>query len=175
MKILELVERLKDMVNEASSIPFSGKIALPKEDLEDLIAAIKEAVPKEVMSAKWIKEEKDKILKEANEEAEIIIRSAQEEEKRLLDHAKFEENSIIEKARQVADNLISENEITKLSNKEAQHILTNARNKSNEFKERAYYYTDDMLEELQEKLSKYLESVTTNRVELKKFLEKNKD
>ena len=110
MEILDLLEEIEELINTASTIPFSNRIVLDKDDIEEVLRKINVAIPEEIRRAKWIKEEKDQILIEAKKEAEEIIRAAQEEEARLINHAKFEENRVIEDARNIADNLVSENE-----------------------------------------------------------------
>ncbi len=95
MEILKLVEELEEVVNQASTVPFSNRIMVDKDLISDILEKLAFAVPEEVRRAKWIKEEKDQIMLEAKKEAEDMIRTAQEEQSRLLDHAKFEENRVI--------------------------------------------------------------------------------
>jgi len=170
MEILGLIDELEELVNEASAIPFSNRIVLDKDDISDILRRINVAIPEEVRRAKWIKEEKDQILIEAKKEAEEILKSAQAEEARLLDHAKFEENRVIEDARSIADNLVSNNEITVLAENHCRNLVDDAESKAKDIKEGAYHYADDMLEELQYKLQDFLETLNHNRSELVKFV-----
>jgi len=170
MEILNLLEEIEVLINDASTIPFSNRIVLDKDDIEEVLRKINLAVPEEIRRAKWIKEEKDQILIEAKKEAEEIIRAAQDEEARLINHAKFEENRVIEDARNIADNLVSENEITILAENHCRNLVEDAERTANEIKDGAYHYTDEMLEELQYKLSDFMETINHNRKELIKFI-----
>lgn len=170
MELLSLVEELEEMVKDASTIPFSNRIVLDRDDISELIRKVNVAIPEEIRRAKWIKEEKDQILVEAKKEAEEILRSAQEEEMRLLEHAKFEENRVIEDARTLADTLISENEITVLAENHCRSLVKEAETTADDIKTGAYHYADDMLDELEHKLKRVLETVNLNRSELNKFV-----
>jgi len=169
MEILGLIEELEELVNDASGIPFSNRIVLDKDEVSDILRRINVAIPEEVRRAKWIKEEKDQILIEAKKEAEEIVRSAQEEESRLLNHAKFEENRVIEDARSIADQLVSDNEITVLAENHCRNMVGDAKTQAKDIKDGAYGYADDMLEELQFKLEDFLKTLNSNRTELTKF------
>ena len=173
MEILGLLEEIEELVNEASTIPFSNRIVLDKDDISEILRKINVAIPEEVRRAKWIKEEKDQILVEAQKEAEEILRSAQEEEARLLNHAKFEENRVIEEARNIADKLVSENEITVLAENHCRNLVGDAERKAADIKDGAYHYADEMLEELQYKLKDFVQTVNHNRTELNKFVQKD--
>lgn len=172
MDILSLVEELEEMVSEASAIPFSNRIMIDKDDILDLIKRVNAAIPEEIRRAKWIKEEKDQILLEAKKEAEEILTSAQEEEHRLLEHARYEENRVIEEARALADDLISSHQITSLSEQHGKQLVKEAEHTAEEIKAGAYGYADDMMESLETKMESFLETLSFNRSELKKFVEK---
>lgn len=173
MEILDLLQEIEELIDDASTIPFSNRIVLDKDEVNEVLRKINVAIPEEIRRAKWIKEEKDQILIEAKKEAEEIIRAAQEEEARLLNHAKFEENRVIEDARNIADNLVSENEITILAENHCKNLVGDAERKAKDIKDGAYHYADEMLEELQFKLQDFLETVNHNRSELNKYVNKD--
>lgn len=173
MEILDLLDEIEELITDASTIPFSNRIVLDKDEITDILKKINMAIPEEVRRAKWIKEEKDQILIEAKKEAEEIIKNAQAEEARLINHAKFEENRVIEDARNIADNLVSENEITVLAENHCRNLVDDAERKAKDIKDGAYHYADDMLEELQYKLKDFMETVAHNRSELNKFVKKD--
>ncbi len=172
MEILKLVEELEEVVNQASAVPFSNRIMIDKEVISEILEKISFAVPEEVRRAKWIKEEKDQIMSEAKKEAEDMIRTAQEEQARLLDHAKFEENRVIEDARSVADNLISENEITVLAENHCHNLVRTAEETAAEIKSGAYEYADTMLADLEGKLKNFADTIYVNRSELNKYVKR---
>ncbi len=169
MEMLKLVEELQEVINEASAVPFSNRIMIDKEIVSELLEKLAITVPEEVRRAKWIKEEKDQIMLEAKKEAEDMIRTAQEEQSRLLDHAKFEENRVIEDARSLADNLISESEITVLAENHCHNLVLTAESTAAEIKSGAYEYADTMLADLQDKLKGFADTIYHNRTELNRY------
>lgn len=173
MEILSLIEELEELVNEASTIPFSNRVVIDRDEIGEIIRKINVAIPEEIRRAKWIKEEKDQILIEAKKEAEEILRSAQEEEARLLDHARFEENRVIEDARSLADQLVSNNEITNMAETHCRKLVADAETTAKEIKHGAYEYADEMLEELENKLKDFVETIYHNRTELNKFVKED--
>lgn len=169
MEILDLLREIEELIEDASTVPFSNKVMIDRDDINEMLKKINVAIPEEVRRAKWIKEEKDQILIEARKEAESIIKAAQEEEARLINHAKFEENKVIEDARNIADRLISESEITTLTENHCRNLVKDAEEKAIEIKDGAYRYADEILEELQYKLSEFGETINHNRNELHKY------
>ena len=98
MEVFELLEEIEGLIEDGRSIPFSTRRVVDVEILEQILEEIKRKMPDEMKQAKWIKEERTRILQEANKEAEDIVKEA--------------ENRIIE--------MIDEHEITKV----LKHILT---------------------------------------------------
>ena len=76
MELLNLIDTLTEKIESASSIPLSGKSLIDKEEIIELIEDIKLNLPKELKEAAWIKEERSRILKEANREAQAKVEQA---------------------------------------------------------------------------------------------------
>ena len=77
MEIFTLLETLEDMLDKSRGIPFSSKCIVNKEDILDIIKEIRIKLPDELKQAKWIKEERQRILVEAQNEADDIIKEAE--------------------------------------------------------------------------------------------------
>ena len=65
MEIFTLLETLEDILERSKSIPFSGKGIVDKEELLEIIKEIRLKLPDELKQAKWIKEERQRIIEEA--------------------------------------------------------------------------------------------------------------
>ena len=76
MEIFTLLEALEDMLDKSRGIPFSTKCIVSKEEILDIIKEIRIKLPDELKQAKWIKEERQRILVEAQNEADEIIKEA---------------------------------------------------------------------------------------------------
>ena len=49
MRMIELLDELHDLVDNAGSMPFSNKVIVDPNEVLDLVDAIKEAIPDDVM------------------------------------------------------------------------------------------------------------------------------
>ena len=81
MDALELLDELEDIIEKGASVPFSGRCILERDELLDALQELKLKLPEDLKQAKWIKEERQRILQEAQAEADEIIKTV---EKRLF-------------------------------------------------------------------------------------------
>ncbi|MEG2353288.1 MAG: ATPase [Clostridium sp.] len=72
MEVLELINYLYEILETASRVPMTSKIIISKTEIEGILEEIENKLPEEIKKAKWICEDKSRILKEAHEQAEII-------------------------------------------------------------------------------------------------------
>ena len=68
MEIFTLLETLEDIVEKSKSVPFTEKAIVDKEEILEIVKEIRLKLPDELKQAKWIKEERERILKEAQKE-----------------------------------------------------------------------------------------------------------
>ena len=116
MDILKTIDELEEIIETAGSIPLTGKIAVDKNDLLELIQNLRLDLPNEIKEATWVKDEREKILGEAETEAHQKITEAEERSKTLLD-----ENYIMQLAYEKAEKLVNE------ANEESAQIRQGAR------------------------------------------------
>lgn len=127
MDALELLEELETIIDKGVGVPFMGRCLLDKEDLLDLLQEIKLKLPKDLEEARWIKEERQRILKEAETEAENMIKNA--------------EDQII--------SMINENEITKKAIQQSNEIMEKAQKGAKAMQASSYQYADNLLENVE--------------------------
>lgn len=65
MDINELLGRLEEIINEGRAVPFSDKVLVDREKVLEVIDSIRSILPEEIKQANWIKEERNRILIEA--------------------------------------------------------------------------------------------------------------
>lgn len=145
MDILKTIDELEEIVETAGSIPLTGKIAVDKNELLELIQNLRLDLPNEIKEATWVKDEKEKILSEATAEATQKVTEAEEKSKNLLD-----ENYIMQLAYEKAEKLVNE------ANEESAQIRQGARD-----------YADEVLQNTQESLSEVIRIINNNRQQLK--------
>ena len=130
MKVLELLEEIEDIVDEAPGLPLTGKIMVDAEEIFQIVREIRLALPDDVQQAKWIHDERDRILAEAKAEYERILREAKKQ----------------------ADYLVESDDITLRATKLAEQIRQDAETHAKVLKMRTYDYVDKMLFDMQGKM-----------------------
>ena len=145
MEIFTLLETLEDALENGKGLPFSSKCIVSKEDLLDIIKEIRLKLPEELKQAKWVKEERGRILVEAQKEADEIIKEA--------------ENRII--------SMIDEHEITRKAYEKKVEIIETANEMSREISKGTKDYADSLLSNIEEALQNALKVIQENRNELK--------
>ena len=68
MEIFTLLEALEDIMEKSKGIPFTEKAIVEKDEILEIIKEIRLKLPDELKQAKWVKEERARILDEAKKE-----------------------------------------------------------------------------------------------------------
>lgn len=144
MEIINLLEKLEDIVEEASKLPMSSKVLIDKEEVLEIITEMRIKLPDEIKQASWIKEERQRILSETQAEASSIINDAINRQEILID----------------------DHELTKLAQQHAKEIEEKARRTAFEIKNETVEYCDRLLAKAQEGIEKMLKTLVENREEL---------
>ncbi|HIW57973.1 MAG TPA: ATPase [Firmicutes bacterium] len=124
MDALELLDELEDIIDKGAAVPFSGRCILEKDELLDILQEIKLKLPDDLKQAKWIKEERNRIIQEAQAEADNLIKTA--------------EDKIIA--------MVNENEITKKAIVQGNQLMEQARDNAQQIQDSSYAYADNLLE-----------------------------
>ena len=130
MKVLELLEELEDIVDEAPGLPLTGKIMMDAEVVFQIVREIRLALPDDVQQAKWIRDERDRILGDAKNEYERIILEAKMQ----------------------AVYLVETDDITNRATKLGEQIRQDAETHAKVLKMRTYDYVDKILFDMQTKM-----------------------
>jgi len=147
MDVLNLLEKIEDIVEDASKFPLSNKVMIDKEEILEVINEIRLKLPDEINRASWVAKERQRILNEAQNEADELVDKVKEQQKMLI-----EENEITRNAKQYANQILEEAEV-----------------KANEMKMGAYNYSDEILSKLQDKIQDINNIIESNREMLKKM------
>ena len=130
MTVLELLEEIEDIVDTAPGLPLTGKIMIDSNELLEIVREIRLSLPDDVQQAKWVKEEKERILTEAKAEYEKIIVEAKKQ----------------------AEYLVDNHDITLKAQQKAEQIGAEAEEYCKFLKMRTYDYVDNMLFDMQAKM-----------------------
>ena len=76
MEILKMIDLLEDKVEQSKSIPLLNRALIDKEEILAAIEEIRLNIPEDMKQARLIKEERKRIIAEAQTEADEIINNA---------------------------------------------------------------------------------------------------
>ncbi len=149
---LELLDELEEVIAQGASVPFSGRCILERDELMDIVQDLKLKLPDDLKQAKWIKEDRQRILNEAQTEADEIIKAANEK----------------------GISMINEHEITQQAMEQARQIIDKAKAEAKEIIDSSYNYADRLLETVEKvsvssmkELEQCISIVRSNRSELR--------
>lgn len=145
MVIEEILTLMEEKMEQAKSVPLSDKVLVDREEWFDMITDIRLKLPTEIEQSRWVIEEKNRILVEAQQQAEATIRAAEEERIRM----------------------INESEVAKMAYAQAEEIVDKAKRVAKDMRMGAREYVDDLLMQIDDQM-KQLASFTND--ELRKMV-----
>jgi hypothetical protein len=159
MEIFTLLETLEDILENSKTLPFSDKSIIEKEQFLDIIKEIRLKLPEELKQAKWIKEERERIIAEAQKDADDIVREAENRIISMIDEHEITKKAYDKKTEIIADANEMYREITKGTNDYVDGILANIENNMLEL--------GKSLSNVEMTIQNAVETIQNNRKELK--------
>ena len=141
MDIMNLIDVLEEAIESAWSIPLTSKAFVDKEELLEAIQDIRLKYPEELKQAKYITEERQRILIDAQKEADNVVKAANDK----------------------ATALVAEHEITRLANQEAAKIMEQAQNEARNMRMATKEYISKTLTDLDTTLTTMLQKVKDDK------------
>lgn len=142
MEIMEIIDMMEETVDKAPVVPLSGKILIDKEDILDYIQEMRLVFPDELKEAKWVKNERQRILSEAETKSEEMIKNAEEKMVQMVD----------------------ENEITRQAYAKADAIENESKNYYAQQKDDFDQYVNDRLNTLEKNLEELVKTVQEQKM-----------
>jgi vacuolar-type H+-ATPase subunit E/Vma4 len=105
MDLAGRLEQLEELVREAKSMPLSSSVLVNRDEVLEMIAEMREALPEEIKRARWIVRDREELLAKARADGERIVEQAHEEQLRM---ARKEE--IVARAQTESDRILAEAE-----------------------------------------------------------------
>jgi SNF2 family DNA or RNA helicase len=132
MDILQLIDRLEELFNDAKAVPFTHNVVVDEDRMLELIDQMRIAIPEEVKKAQQVMAQRDRVMAQAQEEA----------------------NRTLQLSRDKAEQLIERDGIVQEAQRRAEQILSQARNEAEVTRVDADNYVVDTLMQLQDQISK---------------------
>ena len=127
IKLISLLEELEDLITSSSKMPFSEKGIIDLDVAQKIIEDIRANLPRDIQQARWLDQERDRIISDA----------------------KKEYNRMINEAKDQVEYLVNNNSIYKDAQKRADALIKEAESHANYMKYRSYEYIDQLLYDMQ--------------------------
>lgn len=114
MDILQLVDRLEDLIDEGRHLPFSKFTVIDEERALAILDQMRISIPEEIVKATTVLQERNRILEKANEDAARILQDSRTKGLELLDQdtsvqaAQARAREVLERARRDADLIMND-------------------------------------------------------------------
>lgn len=132
MDILQLIDRLEELFNDAKAVPFTHNVVVDEDKMLELIDQMRIAIPEEVKKAQQVVAQRDRVMAQAQEEA----------------------NRTLQLARDKADQMTEKDMITQEAQRRADQIIAQARAEAEATRVDADNYVIDTLMQLQDQIAK---------------------
>ena len=87
MDILQMIDRLEELLNESRPLPFTHNVIVDEDRMLDLIDQMRVSIPEEVKKAQQILAQRDRLKAQAEEEANRTIARAREKSEQLIEQS----------------------------------------------------------------------------------------
>ena len=138
MDILQLIDRLEELFNDAKALPFTHNVVVDEDRMLELIDQMRIAIPEEVKKAQQVMAQRDRVMAQAQEEA----------------------NRTLQLAREKADQMMQKDMIAQEAQRRADQIFSQARAEAEATRADADNYVVDTLMQLQEQIAKLSNQVS---------------
>ena len=162
---MESMERyliqIEDVLESSKTVPFSGKVAVDKELIYEIIDEIRLNLPNEIKESRKILDNKEKYLKEAEKRSVVAIESAN-----------LDAENIIKDAENKALRLTSDHEIYKRALDDAERILEESKRDAKNIRINAMDYADEVLSKAEHALKLTAENMSVQHKSVEEYYEK---
>jgi cell division septum initiation protein DivIVA len=143
--LLSALNELEELIENSGKVPLTRKVMVNEDSILDLLDRIRTTIPEEIRQAKWIIQEREKVMSDSQKEAMRIMENAQKQVEKQA-----EDSEVARKAKVVAEEIIAKAEQT-----------------AQEMREGARIYADEILGALQDRLNKINQQIEQGRSELR--------
>ncbi len=149
MDLAARLQQLEDMIKEAKSMPLSSSALLNRDEMLELVAEMKDALPEEIKQARWVVKDREELLAKARRDSERIVEEGRAEQLRMA----------------------SREEVVKRAEEEAARILGEAREDGRRIRLEAEDYVDAKLAQFEIALERSAEELAATKQALGRTLE----
>ena len=171
----EVLTELVELVETARTLPMSSSCVIPRERTLDLLDALREVLPPELVEARRLVAQRDRLLAEATEQAEQRRRAAAEEAEALLADARGQAHQVVEDARAEQAALVSASGVQQAAVAEAARLGEQARAQADQVRAEAERYAGKLTGDAREYATRTLGELVANLQRLLATAENGRD
>ncbi len=144
MELLNALNEMEEVIETSFKIPLTKRVMLDEELVLDMMDRIRTTLPEEIRQAKWIIQEREKVMADT----------------------KKEDGRLMEDVHKQLERQVEENEITRLAKEKADEIIEKAEIIAQEIKQGARDYADEILKDLENRTEVIVNEIQSARMEL---------
>lgn len=142
--------QIEDILEDSKNVPFSGKVAVDRDMIYDIIDEMRLHFPEEIKEAQKVMDNREKYVKDAEKRASLII-----------EEAKKEADNILKDAENKATRLTGEHEIYKRAVQEGETLLEEAKQDAKNLRINAMDYADEILAKSEQAIKLTAENINS--------------
>ena len=143
-ELQDLVEELILTVEQARGVPLSGNASLDRNEMTDKLRYMRDQLPEELRTARWMVREREAFIQQTNEQAAELLR----------------------RARDKAAQMVSESQVMAEAVEEANILVRNSETESRQIRLESEDLAESSYEQVETLLSNLLERVRDRRADL---------
>lgn len=145
MELFNILNELEELIESSPKVPMTRRVLVDEDRLLDYLDRIRTSMPEELRQARWVIQEREKVITDSKREALRIIEDAEKQLEKRAD----------------------ESEITRKAQERAMEIQQRAEEVAMQIKQGARDYADEILAGLEEQLGRIMAQIQEGRNELK--------
>lgn len=161
--VYTVLDELSDMVEAARAMPVVDKCVVNRNEVLDLLDAIRAMLPASVQEAEELLADRVGVVEEGYREAERMVSEANREAESVLAEATREAEAIIERAGHQQTQMVSSHEITTAALAEAEAIRAQATSETQAMRQEIDQYVEDKFAAFEASLTRTLAAVQKGR------------
>jgi len=145
VELFNALNELEEIVETSIKVPMTRRVLVDEDRLLDMLDRIRTTLPEEIRQARWIIQEREKVMAETKKEAGRIMEDVQKQMERRVEESEF----------------------VRVARERAEEIVEKAENVAREIRQGARDYADELLNEIEKRIEKIVSEVRDGRAELK--------
>ncbi len=161
--VYTVLDELSDIVEAARAMPMSDRCVVNRNEVLDLLDAIRQMLPTSVQEAEELLADRVAVVEEGFREAERMVAEANREVERMLTDGNQDAHAIVEAARAQQAQMVTAHHVTQAALAEAEAIRAQAVTEAEGMRQEIDQYVEDKFAVFEDSLTKTLATVQKGR------------